>query len=88
MSQNAAPKQSNMSFLTGANAEYISHLYGEFLSNPARVDESWQGFFEALNDNEIELLQELPQDFYQRCARHGICDARADHHGAQADLLR
>jgi 2-oxoglutarate dehydrogenase E1 component len=59
MSQNAAPKQSNMSFLTGANAEYISHLYGEFLSNPARVDESWQGFFEALNDNEIELLQEL-----------------------------
>ena len=49
----------NMTFLTGANAEYISHLYGEFLSNPAKVDESWKGFFEALNDNEVALLQEL-----------------------------
>jgi 2-oxoglutarate dehydrogenase E1 component len=52
-------KQANMTFLTGANAEYISHLYGEFLSNPAKVDQSWQGFFEALNDNEIDLLREL-----------------------------
>src|SRR5688572_21436539 len=49
----------NMTFLTGANAEYISHLYGEFLSNPAKVDVSWKGFFEALNDNEVALLQEL-----------------------------
>src|SRR5688572_6877735 len=63
MSQNTVKSKkstdSNMSFLTGANAEYISHLYGEYLSNPARVDSSWQGFFEALNDNEVELLQEL-----------------------------
>jgi 2-oxoglutarate dehydrogenase E1 component len=86
MSQNAAPKQSNMSFLTGANAEYISHLYGEYLSNPARVDESWQGFFEGLNDNEIELLQELngaswTPDENRKSTR------RFDHIGAGAGIV-
>lgn len=30
--------------LSGANAEYIAHLYTEFLSNPASVDESWKSF--------------------------------------------
>ncbi len=45
--------------LTGVNAEYIAHLYGEFLSSATNVDESWSVFFEALNDNEAELLREL-----------------------------
>jgi 2-oxoglutarate dehydrogenase E1 component len=51
--------KAKMSFLTGANAEYIAHLYGQFLANPAQVDGSWKDFFEALNDNEAELLTEL-----------------------------
>lgn len=44
---------------TGANAEYITHLYSQYLSNPGNVDQSWKNFFEALNDNEIEILQDL-----------------------------
>ncbi len=49
----------NLTFLTAANAEYIAHLYGEFLSNPGQVDGSWKSFFEALNDNEVSLLKDL-----------------------------
>ncbi|MCB9975553.1 MAG: 2-oxoglutarate dehydrogenase E1 component, partial [Rhodospirillales bacterium] len=52
-------KQDDLTFLTGMNAEYIAHLYGEFLNNPSRVDDSWQSFFKGLNDSEAELLREL-----------------------------
>ncbi|NCT40456.1 MAG: 2-oxoglutarate dehydrogenase E1 component [Alphaproteobacteria bacterium] len=55
MSQEA----SNISFLTGVSAEYIAHLYTEFLSNPSNVDESWQEFFGDLADKEVELLSEM-----------------------------
>ncbi len=46
-------------FLSSANAEYISHLYGQFLTNPLKVDESWRDFFKGLNDNEASLLREI-----------------------------
>ncbi|MEZ5814094.1 MAG: 2-oxoglutarate dehydrogenase E1 component [Alphaproteobacteria bacterium] len=49
----------NLTFLSGVNAEYIAQLYGEFLSNPETVDESWKGFFAVLNDDEAALLREL-----------------------------
>jgi 2-oxoglutarate dehydrogenase E1 component len=49
----------NLTFLTSGNAEYISHLYGQFLTNPLKVDESWRGFFQGLNDNESLLLKDL-----------------------------
>lgn len=48
-----------LTFLSGNNAEYIAHLYGEFLTNPSRVDASWKDFFTALNDNEAQLMHEL-----------------------------
>jgi 2-oxoglutarate dehydrogenase E1 component len=47
------------SILSGTNAEYIAHLYSQFLINPLNVDSSWKSFFVALNDNEISLLKEL-----------------------------
>ncbi len=47
------------SFLTGLNAEYVAHLFGEYLSNPSKVDESWRSFFEGMESNERELLAEL-----------------------------
>ncbi len=46
-------------FLTSTSAEYISHLYGEYLSSPQKVDGSWQNFFGALNDNQAGVIQEL-----------------------------
>ena len=55
MSDNAQ----DQSFLTGINAEYVAHLYSEYLVNPSNVDISWKTFFESLNDTELEILQEL-----------------------------
>ncbi len=49
----------NLTFLSGPNAEYIAQLYGEFLSDPGKVDESWKDFFTGLNDDEAALLQDL-----------------------------
>ena len=47
------------SFISGVNAEYIAHLYAQYLLNPANVDNSWVQFFEGLNDNEATFLKEL-----------------------------
>jgi len=49
----------NLSFLTGANSEYIAHLYSNYLRNPSSVDTSWRDFFITLNDKEITILREL-----------------------------
>lgn len=48
-----------MTFLSGANAEYIAHLYSQYLTNPGKVDASWQDFFASLKDDEAALLREL-----------------------------
>ncbi len=49
----------NLSFLTGANSEYIAHLYSSYLRNPSSVDGSWVTFFKGLNDGEVSVLREL-----------------------------
>ncbi len=49
----------NLTFLTGANSEYISNLYGLYLKDPSTVDASWQTFFADLSDSEVALLREL-----------------------------
>ena len=49
----------NLTAVSGPNAEYVAHLYMEFLKNPVKVDESWQAFFSSLDDAEVELLKEL-----------------------------
>ena len=46
----------SQTFLSGVNAEYIAHLYGQYLKNPDRVDQSWQDFFNDL-DNTHTLFQ-------------------------------
>lgn len=51
--------QPDTTFLSGVNAEYIAHLYGEYLKKPASVDKSWRKFFDDLDDSESELLQEM-----------------------------
>lgn len=54
----SAPSE-RMTFLSGHNAEYIAHLYSQYLMSPSKVDESWRGFFDTLDDNEAALLREL-----------------------------
>ena len=49
----------NLSFLTGANSEYIAHLYSSYLKNPGSVDASWKEFFGSLGDREVGVLREL-----------------------------
>ena len=49
----------NLNFLTGANAEYIAHLYNNYLISAQNVDASWRSFFDDLNENEAALLKEL-----------------------------
>jgi 2-oxoglutarate dehydrogenase E1 component len=50
---------SQLTFLTGTNADYIAHLYTRYMQSPANVDSSWRTFFDGLEDNEISLLQDL-----------------------------
>ena len=59
MTQTTATQPGNLTFLDSANAEYIAHLYSEFLKSPANVDASWQSFFGGLNDAERDVLGEL-----------------------------
>ncbi len=51
--------QQDETFLTGVNAEYIAHLYAQYLKNPTNVDDSWREFFGDLKDNEASFLKEL-----------------------------
>lgn len=50
---------SEASFLTGANATYVSELYARFSENPGSVDPSWAAFFGGLNDDGREVVAEL-----------------------------
>jgi 2-oxoglutarate dehydrogenase E1 component len=47
------------SFLTGANATYLSELYGRYCENPGSVDAEWAVFFGSLNDDGQAVLAEL-----------------------------
>ncbi|MGH1376286.1 MAG: 2-oxoglutarate dehydrogenase E1 component [Alphaproteobacteria bacterium] len=51
--------EQDQTFLSGVNAEYIAHLYAQYLKNPSNVDDSWQDFFSELKDNEAAFLKEL-----------------------------
>lgn len=49
----------DQTFLSGLNAEYIAHLYTQYITNPANVDDSWNSFFSNLNDSETAFLKDL-----------------------------
>ncbi len=46
-------------FLSGANAVFLSELYDQYLKNPGSVDPSWATFFRDLGDGQSELIREL-----------------------------
>src|ERR1700759_4697514 len=47
------------SFLFGANAPFIEELYARFLEDPAKVDDDWRTFFEALAEERGDVLAEV-----------------------------
>ncbi|HXP96067.1 MAG TPA: 2-oxoglutarate dehydrogenase E1 component [Telmatospirillum sp.] len=48
-----------LSFLTGANATYVSELYARFVENPSSVDSEWAQFFGELGDDARGILAEV-----------------------------
>ncbi len=47
------------SFLFGANAPFIEELYARYLGDPAAVDAEWRTFFEALAEQQGDVLAEV-----------------------------
>ena len=47
------------SFLQGGNSPFIKELYLQYLKNPTTVPESWQQFFEGLNEDEESIKKEI-----------------------------
>ncbi|WP_440982273.1 2-oxoglutarate dehydrogenase E1 component [Shinella sumterensis] len=45
------------SFLDGANAAYIEQLYAQYEANPASVNEEWQAFFKALEEQPSDVVK-------------------------------
>ncbi|MGB0497395.1 MAG: 2-oxoglutarate dehydrogenase E1 component [Rubricella sp.] len=43
------------SFLQGHNQEYVEHLHAAYAKDPASVDESWQAFFAALEEDDVAV---------------------------------
>ncbi|MFK7839749.1 MAG: 2-oxoglutarate dehydrogenase E1 component [Bdellovibrionales bacterium] len=82
--------ESNITSLSGVSAEYIAHLYTEYLTNPSSVDQSWQDFFGDLDDNEIELLNEMsgaswtPKENRKSERAFGIANDDQPKHGTEA----
>ncbi|SNR46841.1 2-oxoglutarate dehydrogenase E1 component [Puniceibacterium sediminis] len=46
------------SFMQGHNAAYLEQMYARYANDPSAVDESWQAFFKALGDDDIEVKKE------------------------------
>ncbi|MCZ6896662.1 MAG: palindromic element RPE1 domain-containing protein, partial [Rickettsia endosymbiont of Ixodes ricinus] len=42
-------------YLFGGNAVFVEELYRQYLTNPASVDQTWQGFFAEIKDNNTLL---------------------------------
>lgn len=57
----------NLSYLSGANAEYIESLYQSFKTDPASVEFGWQKFFEGFDfgrgSSGNEVSREAPEHF-------------------------
>ena len=52
-------QQNQATILSGANALYVSELYGRFATDPGSVDPSWAEFFGQLGDEGRSVLAEL-----------------------------
>ncbi|HIJ63163.1 MAG TPA: 2-oxoglutarate dehydrogenase E1 component [Rhodospirillaceae bacterium] len=61
-------QQNETSFLTGANATYVSELYARYAEDPDAVDAGWAEFFSDLNDDGRAILAELRGASWSRSA--------------------
>src|SRR4029453_12124854 len=54
-----AMKAEQTSFLFGANAPFIEELYARYLGDANAVDAEWRTFFEALAEQQGDVLAEV-----------------------------
>jgi 2-oxoglutarate dehydrogenase E1 component len=54
------------SFLQGHNAEYIEQLYARYANDPAAVDASWQAYFKALGEDEVDVKHQAQGPAWSR----------------------
>ena len=52
------------SFLQGGNSPFIKNLYLQYLKNPKNVPQSWEEFFNGLNENQ-EIVQKERVSYWQ-----------------------
>ena len=83
-------------FLSGANAQYVAELYARFTENPKTVDQTWQDYFTALDDEEREILVDLtgaswaPSDtgVVGQFSSSGLLEAEAGPQSEQAQVAQ
>jgi 2-oxoglutarate dehydrogenase E1 component len=46
------------SFLEGQNSEYLEAMYARYADDPGAVDEAWQAFFGAMDDDDADVKAE------------------------------
>ena len=78
-------QQEQMSFLTGANATYVSELYARFVEDPSAVDSGWATFFRDLNDDGRAILAELKGAVWNKNGNKVIGAAAEDAPAAKKD---
>ncbi|MGE4012891.1 MAG: 2-oxoglutarate dehydrogenase E1 component, partial [Alphaproteobacteria bacterium] len=86
-------RSNDVSFLTGANATYLSELYKRFLTDPGQVDPEWREFFGTLGDDARGVMDDLvgpawhPREAHIIGAGNGVDTAsRAKANGKAAQM--
>ena len=55
-----------LSFMQGANAEYLEQMYARYANDPSAVDEAWSEFFKQLGDDETSVKAEAQGASWER----------------------
>ncbi|WP_353473029.1 2-oxoglutarate dehydrogenase E1 component [Salipiger sp. H15] len=55
-----------LSFMQGANAEYLEQMYARYANDPSAVDEAWSDFFKQLGDDETSVKAEAKGASWER----------------------
>ncbi|MBV8334972.1 MAG: 2-oxoglutarate dehydrogenase E1 component, partial [Alphaproteobacteria bacterium] len=76
------------SFLTGANAGFISELYARFLQNPDAVDESWRSVFSDIGDDLSSVLTEIRRPAWSKTAHLMTANGAGSAAYADGEALR
>src|SRR5215469_149414 len=72
------PDLDSTTFLTAANAGFITELYARFLENPDAVDESWRSVFPNIGDDLSAVLTDMRRPAWLKPTDGAEFAARAD----------